>query len=347
VEYLHEKGIPYRIDSTNEDIRYLRNRVRHKLIPVLDEFFPAWRKSLFSLSETQSMTAEFLDEEVRKRLSWEPHGEVSGEAAVLRLKEEDFMKAPPILQEEAIFAGTDILAQYLSSGESKKPFVVPVPRRAVIHTAMRLLGIKSFAARNFATKKFASQTFSMDLGPVRLEKKGAYINLTKAQGLNNQKKRGFSLLIKEPGLFSLKGKTLGINENMELRIHMAALPAEKDVQSRGSTGFFTCLPLVFRDHRNGDRIIRGGHLNSVSDILDYQTRSGYTDIITAENMYGVAAFVVLHRNGNLTVIERQDAGDACPRSFKRGELFLCELSVYRNRRRSGTSRKTISGGTDV
>jgi len=34
-EFLDEKGLPYRIDASNQDMRYLRNKVRHQLIPIL------------------------------------------------------------------------------------------------------------------------------------------------------------------------------------------------------------------------------------------------------------------------------------------------------------------------
>ncbi|MDR0496482.1 MAG: tRNA lysidine(34) synthetase TilS, partial [Treponema sp.] len=71
LEYLEKKDILYRTDSTNADIMYLRNRIRLKLIPVLDDFFPSWRNSLLALAETQALTADFLSSEVRKSLTWE------------------------------------------------------------------------------------------------------------------------------------------------------------------------------------------------------------------------------------------------------------------------------------
>ena len=39
--YLKEKDISYCIDSTNEDVRYQRNRIRHRIIPELEAVNPA------------------------------------------------------------------------------------------------------------------------------------------------------------------------------------------------------------------------------------------------------------------------------------------------------------------
>ena len=40
LNYLEKNGIKYREDSSNLDVKYLRNKVRHQLIPLLKEFNP-------------------------------------------------------------------------------------------------------------------------------------------------------------------------------------------------------------------------------------------------------------------------------------------------------------------
>jgi len=64
------------------------------------------------------------------------------------------------------------------------------------------------------------------------------------------------------------------------------------------------FPLVFRNHREGDRIVRGGHKRRFSDILDSKLLSGYTGIITVEDAEGPVAFVYMGRGGKLSVINR-------------------------------------------
>lgn len=58
-EYLRDRGIPWRTDSSNDSVEFLRNRIRHELIPFLSTFNPA-------ISERLAITAEALaaDEEV-------------------------------------------------------------------------------------------------------------------------------------------------------------------------------------------------------------------------------------------------------------------------------------------
>lgn len=57
--YLHARGLSFRTDSSNTDITFLRNRIRHELIPHLSRFNP-------EISRTLAATADLLavDEEV-------------------------------------------------------------------------------------------------------------------------------------------------------------------------------------------------------------------------------------------------------------------------------------------
>lgn len=50
-KYLKEKGFSWREDSTNKNEKYFRNRIRHSLIPLLDEKFRGWRRGLSSFRE--------------------------------------------------------------------------------------------------------------------------------------------------------------------------------------------------------------------------------------------------------------------------------------------------------
>jgi tRNA(Ile)-lysidine synthase len=40
LDYLHQKQITHRVDSSNEDRRFTRNRLRHELMPVLEQYNP-------------------------------------------------------------------------------------------------------------------------------------------------------------------------------------------------------------------------------------------------------------------------------------------------------------------
>lgn len=56
LQYLKERGISYRTDKSNADSRYLRNKIRHELIPYLEKNYqPKIRKRL---AETASLLGE-------------------------------------------------------------------------------------------------------------------------------------------------------------------------------------------------------------------------------------------------------------------------------------------------
>ena len=271
LDYLEEKGIQYRTDSTNDDISFLRNRVRHKLVPVLDAHFPTWRSSVLALAETQEQIADFLESEAKKRLPWEG---LPGEA-LLRLREEDFLSAPPILREEAVFAAVDLLAERDSKWPSRSP------KRSVIRSAV------------------IGET-TADLGQARLDRRNGFITLTPEQPHDQTavKRRGFSLLIKEAGLYTLKGEVFGVGKNLSLGIKAGCS------KTPSNTGFCANLPVVFRNHRAGDFIYKGGRKRRFSDILNSRERSGYTAIVTACDAQGPAAFVAVGKD--FTIINRDD-----------------------------------------
>lgn len=58
--YLNEKKVLWRNDSSNEDTAYLRNRIRHKLIPLLDDSFPGWKKSVLSGAKKAFLDSKLL-----------------------------------------------------------------------------------------------------------------------------------------------------------------------------------------------------------------------------------------------------------------------------------------------
>ncbi len=69
VKYLKNEKIPFRIDRTNLEDRFLRNRVRNKILPYLAKVNPRVKRSLFNLAENLREDYEFIEEEKKKRKS--------------------------------------------------------------------------------------------------------------------------------------------------------------------------------------------------------------------------------------------------------------------------------------
>lgn len=82
--YLSENGYEWRTDSTNSENDYLRNRIRNLLVPVLNEKFPFWKKSVLAGAEKS-----FFDNVHFESLLPDHVYERIGENAV-RISEESF-----------------------------------------------------------------------------------------------------------------------------------------------------------------------------------------------------------------------------------------------------------------
>ncbi|MCL1814814.1 MAG: tRNA lysidine(34) synthetase TilS [Treponema sp.] len=178
LEYLKYRDLSHCIDETNTDERFFRNKVRLRLIPVLDQHFPQWRESALRLGETQAMAATFLAEEAEKRLSW-IHDSANSH---LSLSAETFFSQPEILREEALFQAIDILAR--TGGES---LITEQPRRKAI-------------------RSFARGGTAANLGRFLLENKKGRIGVKKTPPLFTED--GFSVLIKKAGVYKLEGLTI-------------------------------------------------------------------------------------------------------------------------------------------
>ncbi len=63
--FAEEQGIPWREDLSNEETKYLRNKIRHEVVPVLRELHPTFqknfRKTLKYLTHTSSLLSHYID----------------------------------------------------------------------------------------------------------------------------------------------------------------------------------------------------------------------------------------------------------------------------------------------
>ncbi len=69
-KYLKEKNIPFRIDKSNKDTVFFRNKIRRHLIPYLEKNFKiSIKKNLSSLAKTISDDFEYIQSSARKESS--------------------------------------------------------------------------------------------------------------------------------------------------------------------------------------------------------------------------------------------------------------------------------------
>jgi tRNA(Ile)-lysidine synthase len=249
--YLQAKNIRWREDSTNADTAFLRNRIRHCLVPLLQESFPFWKSGLAALAATQSMAADFIKDEARRRVNWKRETEGALPCPSLTADAGSFFSQSGIIREQALFAGID---QMLPGG--KNPVRV---RRA--------------ALRRFC----AGLAAAADLGPLRVKQERGRIVLSASK--NNCFEYGFLLLIKEPGLYILKG------------IHIEVCPFSGQVDSGG---FCVFLPLAFRPGFKDDFLVAAGRKTMLRELAKGLARQR---LLSAVDRLGTAAF--LDSNGLL------------------------------------------------
>jgi tRNA(Ile)-lysidine synthase len=260
--YLDERGLSYRTDSTNADLRYFRNRVRHKLVPCLDVFFPGWKTSLKALGETQALTAGFLSAEAERFLREKTESEDAPDrkAGVIRFSWDAFLKEAPIIQEEAVFLATDMLA----SGKKRAGSCLKVPRRRSVR---QVLG------------KLRAGAAAGDLGPLHAERQGNRLALKNTGPRTGS--GGFSLLIKESGSYTLRNTYI-------IKVEKSTVTTET-AGTKGENAFFALLPLVLRSSRKGETASGAGQKNLISAIIEKEAGDG--KFIAAEDRKGIAAVI--------------------------------------------------------
>lgn len=84
--YCKEEGLPYFWDASNDELWYLRNRIRHQLLPLLKaEYNPQMSKALVRLAVTAQEDSRYLEEQTRK--AWEGCARVESAAVYLDLSQ--------------------------------------------------------------------------------------------------------------------------------------------------------------------------------------------------------------------------------------------------------------------
>jgi tRNA(Ile)-lysidine synthase len=92
LRYLRRHDLPSHRDSSNSSTRFLRNALRLRLVPLLEELLPGFRAGLARLAGQFEQVRMLLEEQARIRLPWR----ATDRGFVLGV--EQFAAAPPVLR---------------------------------------------------------------------------------------------------------------------------------------------------------------------------------------------------------------------------------------------------------
>jgi tRNA(Ile)-lysidine synthase len=68
MEFIESENIPYRIDSSNLQTKYLRNKIRLEIFPLLDKIYPGWNTHFEHTLERLSFAADVFEDYLREHL---------------------------------------------------------------------------------------------------------------------------------------------------------------------------------------------------------------------------------------------------------------------------------------
>ena len=97
-DYARANGVRYCRDSTNRHLRFLRNRVRQKIVPFLLRHFPYLHGGVGALVRQNVLQQEYIAKETERAVPWE---EIDGG---FRVKADVFTDAHPAIQISALYS---------------------------------------------------------------------------------------------------------------------------------------------------------------------------------------------------------------------------------------------------
>lgn len=99
-DYLKEHRVPFRNDLSNNDKKYLRNRVRHELIPQLESYNPGIKKNLQEMSGIVKGDDELLSQMTRNIFNQKVRAHEGGKQFYWEI--DDFLLNPVALRQRLV-----------------------------------------------------------------------------------------------------------------------------------------------------------------------------------------------------------------------------------------------------
>ncbi len=243
VAYLASRGQPWRVDETNEDPSFLRNRIRQSLVPVLEESFGGYRGGLLSMARRLTLVRDLVDTQAAA-IPWRSLG------TAFVVDREAFVATPPAARASSLLALYDRIRSSHAPRRLPWRFVAPALGPRVTMRSGWILRGHGVGLR--------AQRGEVVWGP----------------DIVSNCKKGYSIEVS-----GTESRTI---REFGLQVSLVRRDGRGDDLARGFAILRRSIspPLVLRSRRKGDQIILDGGRKTVKALLaEWKVSSENRDIV--------------------------------------------------------------------
>ena len=233
--FLTLERIPWRVDITNGDTSYFRNKIRCRLVPVLDALIPGWKSAVLTGAKKARDDDEALTV-LADSFLWIESGKG------MRMPRADFSSAPRALQ------------------------------RRLLYRAFNKIGIEARVPYRFVERicnaAASSGVFSEEASGISVEIERESISVKKSQ--KDATDTGFSAIIRKTGAYEMPFGLLRVEQKDDACGGFSRKRASVFCKGQAGESSVLCvsLPFCIRSRQAGDSVATAsGGEKSVSDIF--------------------------------------------------------------------------------
>ncbi|WP_304222375.1 tRNA lysidine(34) synthetase TilS [Gracilinema caldarium] len=302
--YLKARNIEYVTDSTNSDTKYLRNRIRHIVMPVLDREFPFWRSGVQHGGNTQGLVAAFLRDRALQKINWEPYA--SGSVRGYRTMASHFWNQSIPVREESMFQVIDTIRK--SEHRLALPRLEPDAQVSRVVPSVRRRAIRQFATAHVDNLEISDCRFINTPEWIVIQEKTSFFSDS-----------GFSILLTAPGIH--------IVENYEIVIRA---PQSLEAYEHEQTSALVGLPCVFRSPQEGDSLLYKGHHRKLSELRTMVGKTSWRNHWVVEDALGIAVYMLKDIHSELSYFWRHQRLLAATGAVDRNASYMLEIKLRGN-----------------
>lgn len=243
-KYLKLLHVSWRTDATNSDTRYLRNRIRCHLIPMLNELYPGWQFAVLS-GARKAADAEEVVNSLASRCTWDIAKNSERKTAGVSMALVDFSRE------------------------------LHGVRVHLLYDAFTLCGIQNRIPYSFVENAADGKSGNVAGVSVLYTEKKVFVKKTEKRATDF----GFSIIIESAGVYEIPAGTMTVVPSSDNSCrYILSIETKRDTILQ-MDGFL--LPLCVRSREYGDTIeAADGSYRTVADILaSWKVASEQRDMI--------------------------------------------------------------------